>query len=170
MGRLSEEIGGGPVGLDACAFIFYLEENPRFLPLLDPVFTAVAEGRLEGATSALTLLETLVGPYRQSDEILAQRYETLLLTTRGLKLVGLSPKILKAAAHLRAVTRIKTPDAIQIASAVAAGCSSFVTNDRRLPSLPGLKILNLSDYLPTGSSVHEKRARTYGRARAMGRR
>jgi predicted nucleic acid-binding protein len=52
------------------------------------------------------------------------------------------------AAQLRAVhPSVRTPDALQLAAALSAGCSAFVTNDRDLPALPGLRILKLRDYL-----------------------
>ena len=61
------DIGDGPVGLDTVIFIYFIEEDPRFLPLLEPVFVAIDTGALEGVTSDVTLLETLVSPYRTSD-------------------------------------------------------------------------------------------------------
>jgi hypothetical protein len=42
---------------------------------------------------------------------------------------------------------VKTPDAIQLAAALGARCTAFVTNDRELPATPGLRILQLRDYL-----------------------
>jgi predicted nucleic acid-binding protein len=51
---------------------------------------------------------------------------------------------LRAAAQLRAATGIKTPDALQLVAALAAGCKTFLTNDRRLPSIPGLRVVQLS--------------------------
>ncbi len=41
---------------------------------------------------------------------------------------------------------VRTPDALQLAAAHSVSCTAFVTNDRRLPSSPGLKILQLSSY------------------------
>jgi predicted nucleic acid-binding protein len=54
---------------------------------------------------------------------------------------------LRAAAQLRGVHRaLKTPDALQLCAALAGGCTTFVTNDRGLPPIPGLRILQLNDY------------------------
>ena len=58
---------------------------------------------------------------------------------------------LRAVAQVRASTRVKTPDAMQLAAAMAAGCPVFLTNDDRIPSLQGLRTLVLEDYLPQGS-------------------
>ncbi len=50
-----------------------------------------------------------------------------------------------AAARLRAFHKIRTPDSIQMATAIIGKASFFLTNDIRLPSLPNLKTLVLND-------------------------
>jgi len=40
---------------------------------------------------------------------------------------------------------LRTPDSIQMATAITGGDSLFLTNDTRLPSLPGLKTLILDN-------------------------
>ena len=71
---LIREIGDGQLALDTVAFIYFIEEHPRFLPVLDPVFAAIDEGRLPAFASSLTLLEVLVIPYRAGNVPLAERY------------------------------------------------------------------------------------------------
>ncbi|MBI4611703.1 MAG: hypothetical protein HY726_22170 [Candidatus Rokubacteria bacterium] len=61
---LIEDLAPGPVGLDTPVFIYYIEEHPRFIPLLDPLFEAIDAGQIEGVTSGVSLKETLVVPYR----------------------------------------------------------------------------------------------------------
>jgi predicted nucleic acid-binding protein len=63
--------GRGRIGVDTAIFIYLIEEDPRFLPLVEPIFEDVAEGRREIVTSALTLLEVLVVPYRAGNAGLA---------------------------------------------------------------------------------------------------
>ena len=139
-------LGRGPVGLDTAIFIYYIEEHPRYLPLVEPLFAGVDEGQWEGVTSTLTLLETLVVPYRTGDAALAERCEALLARSRGLRLVELDRPLLRAAAQVRAAAGLKTPDALQIAAALRARCGVFLTNDRVLPAIPGLRILQLRDF------------------------
>jgi predicted nucleic acid-binding protein len=135
---------GGSVGVDTAVFIYFIEEHPTFLPLIRPLFQQADEGKRELVTSVLTLLEVLVVPYRVGNRALAERYEALLTRSRGIRLVDLSHDQLRAAAQLRAATGVKTPDALQIVAALSLGCKTFVTNDRRLPSVPGLRIVELS--------------------------
>ncbi|HLC40709.1 MAG TPA: PIN domain-containing protein [Methylomirabilota bacterium] len=70
----------------------------------------------------------------------------LLTRSRGLRLIDLERPLLRIAAQLRAKLSLKPPDAIQMAAALVAGCSAFLTNDRNIPSTQGLRILQLSDY------------------------
>lgn len=69
-------------------------------------------------------------------------------SSRGLTLMDFSFDQLRAAAHLRGVRpQVRTPDALQLAAAVGARCTALVSNDRRMPSLPRLPVLQLSDYV-----------------------
>jgi predicted nucleic acid-binding protein len=147
MGLLTD-LGTGPVGLDSSIFIYFLEENPELLPVVEPVFTAIAGGTITAVTSSLTLLEVLVQPLRRALPALAEEYEQILTQSSGLRLVPLDLRLLRAAAHLRAATQLKTPDAVHIASALMTGCTAFLTNDRRIPEVPGLRILRAQSYLP----------------------
>jgi predicted nucleic acid-binding protein len=144
---LIREIGDGPLALDTVVFIYYIEEHPRFLPVLDPVFAAIDKGRLPAIASSLTLLEVLVVPYRAGNVSLAERYEQVLTRSRGLRLVEIDRTQLRAAAQLRALyASLRTPDAIQVSAALSGGCSVLLTNDRDLPAVPGLRILQLGDF------------------------
>lgn len=144
---LIPDLGPGAVAVDTAVFICFIEEEPRFLPLVLPLFSEADEGKRELVTSALTLLEVLVVPYRAGNRQLAERYEQLLTRSRGIRMIELTRDQLRAAAQLRAATGAKTPDALHLVSALGAGCKTFVTNDRRLPSVPGLRVIQLSTYV-----------------------
>jgi predicted nucleic acid-binding protein len=142
-----DDVGQGPVGIDTVIFIYYLEEHPTYAGLVSPLFEALDESRCQGVTSTLTLLETLVVPYRAGDAVLADRYELLLSRSQGLHLVDLERDLLRAAARLRAAYAVKTPDAIQLAAALSKACTTFLTHDRPLSKVQGIRILQIGQYL-----------------------
>ena len=144
---LIEDLKPGPVALDTQVFIYFIEEERRFLPLVKALFEAIDRGDLVGVTSGLTLMEVLVVPYRSGNFALADRYEALLTNSRGLRFIEVDRRLLKAAAQIRATFKLKPPDAIQVAAALVGDCNSFLTNDRRIPAVPGLKFLQLKNYL-----------------------
>jgi len=143
---LIADIGPGAVAVDTAVFIYFIEDDPRYAPIVRPLFEQADRSERQLVTSALTLLEVLVVPLRAGDRQLAERYESLLTRGRGLRLVDITRAQLEAAASLRAVTGARTPDALQLAAAISTGCKTFVTNDRRLPAVPGLRVVQLSQY------------------------
>lgn len=144
---LIDDLGSGRVGVDTSIFIYFIEEDSQYLPLVAPLFHEADRGRRELVASTLTLLEVLVVPYRAGNQLLAERYEALLTRSRGIRLTELTRDLLRAAAQLRAATGVKTPDALQLVAALGSGCSAFLTNDRRLPRVPGLNVIQLGSYV-----------------------
>ena len=143
---LIDDLGPGTIALDTAIVIYFIEAAQPWLPLVAPLFRAADQGERELVTSAATLLEVLVVPFRAGDTALAARYEALLTRGRGLRLIDLTRGQLRRAAQLRAATGIRTPDALQLAAALEAGCVAFVTNDRRLPATAGLRIVQIGSF------------------------
>lgn len=144
---VSAALGRGPVAMDTAVFIYFIEEHPDFLPLIAPIFEQTARGERELVTSAVTLLEVLVVPYRAGNLTLADQYEALLTRSRGVSLVEIDGVQLRTAAQLRAAYRVRTPDALQLAAALSRRCATFLTNDRNFPELSGLRVVQLRDHL-----------------------
>jgi hypothetical protein len=57
-------LGSGPVGVDTAAFIYFIEAEMPFLGPVEALFKEASAGRLQLGTSALSLLEMPVVPYR----------------------------------------------------------------------------------------------------------
>jgi predicted nucleic acid-binding protein len=83
-------------------------------------------------------------PYRTGDAELADGYEELLSGARGIDIVPIDRDVLRTAARLRANSSLRTPDAIQLASALRRACTAFVTCDLRLRAFTGMKVVTIS--------------------------
>jgi predicted nucleic acid-binding protein len=141
------ELQGKTVDLDTAPLIYFIEENPHDLQVTDAFFTAMYRGEFSVVTSVLTVSEVLVYPLRAGNTILAQQYRDILFNSQGLKTIEVLPDIAENAAKLRADYNLRTPDAIQMATAIYGGVSFFLTNDIRLPSLPELTVLVLNQLI-----------------------
>jgi hypothetical protein len=75
---LIDDLKPGPIALDTQIFIYFIEEDGRYLPLIKPLFEAIDRSDLVAVTSGLSLMEVLVVPYRSGNFTLADRYESLL--------------------------------------------------------------------------------------------
>ncbi|CAD5945375.1 PilT protein-like protein [Planktothrix rubescens] len=88
-------------------------------------FRSFDRGYFRIVTSTVTLVEVLVYPLRLRNTILAQEYREILLNQEGLTVVELTPDIAEKAAQLRATYNLRSPDSIQMATAICEGASFF---------------------------------------------
>ena len=121
---------GTRVGLDTSLFIYFLQDHPRFGEWCATLFTRIEQRHLEAVTSTISLLEVLVQPYRDRDDELAQKMYALLATYPGIGWIPVTIEVADRAADLRARYNLKTPDAIQVATALTQHASLFLAGDK----------------------------------------
>ncbi len=138
-----DSLQGQIVGLDTAPLVYYIERNPGYIQTIRPFFEALEQGEFTIVTSMITLLEVLVHPIRHGNAQLAQEYRDILLNTPHLTTVIFSQDIAEEAARLRSIPSLRTPDAIQIATATQSGAMFFITNDIHLSTLPHIKAIVL---------------------------
>jgi predicted nucleic acid-binding protein len=73
---------------------------------------------------------------------LAEEYRNILLQSPALTTIPLDEGVAEEAAGLRARHHLRTPDAIQLATAIRSGASWYLTNDA-LGKLPEISVLVL---------------------------
>ena len=133
------------VGLDTSPFIYFVERNPLYVDIMREVFKRLTNGDFRARSSVITLTEVLVQPLRQNNQTLADEYRNLLYNGINFKLLPLNSSIAETAAQLRARYNLRTPDALQIATALENGCDAFLCNDKNLKRVTELKILILDE-------------------------
>ncbi len=138
-----DELRGKLIALDTAPLIYFIEEHPTYCPVVEPFFEQLDKGTVQVVTSVITLTEVLVKPLRDGDARLAEQYRDILLNIDGLTTVEVSAAVAEKAARLRSQYSLRTPDAIQIATALHTGASALLTNDIRWPALPDVHILTL---------------------------
>lgn len=135
------------VALDTAPLIAFIAKEEPYLDLVRPLFQAIDQGKIHAVTSIVTLIEVLVRPLREKDEKLAAQYEDILMHAEHLTTLPLDESIALQAAELRATLNLRTPDAIQVATALIGGADTFITNDKRLRVPSQLTRLTLDELL-----------------------
>jgi predicted nucleic acid-binding protein len=138
---------GQVIGLYTAPLIYFIESNESYLELVRLFFQGMSQGQFKVVTSTLTLTEVLVYPLRLGNKKLAKQYYDILTNQENLIILPVSVEIAEIAAQLRAVNNLRTPDAIQVATAIQQGARFFLTNDVRLASLSEIEILVLNNLL-----------------------
>ncbi len=132
--------------LDTAPIIYYIEENPKYLEILEEIFTPKKQNRFIFFSTVLTLIEVLVLPLKLKQFELANRYETIFKNSDYLNILPINNNIARLAAEIRAETGYKTPDSIQLAAAVDSSTEVFLTNDLRIKS-DRIKIITLEEMI-----------------------
>lgn len=114
---------------DSCVLIYRLQAVEPWNETIAKLLATKSEHRL--VLTELTRLECRVKPLRDNDDATLMAFECFFTSPR-IEYAPLSRQVFDLAAELRAYHRLKTPDALHLASALAAGCHEFWTNDRRL--------------------------------------
>jgi predicted nucleic acid-binding protein len=125
--------------MDSGPIIYFLESHRIFGPRFKPVFEAHAAGRVRFAVTTVTVAEVLTGPLRAGDEALVRRYRAIL---ESWQCIDLDVGIAESAARLRASLRLKLPDAVQAASALAINAAALVTHDRDFSKVKPLRVIS----------------------------
>lgn len=144
--RLDDALAGvTKLGFDTSPIIYFIEAHPQYDALATEVFQRAAHDTFIGVTSVISLTEVLVQPIRHGDTYLQQEYRDLLVYTAHFQTLSIDTPIAERAADLRARYNLRTPDALQLATALSAGCEAFLTNDATLKRVSDLRVLVLDE-------------------------
>jgi predicted nucleic acid-binding protein len=133
------------IAIDSNVFIYRIELHPAYDELTKVIFSWLEAPGHTAVTSTITMTELLVKPYATNDIPLVWRYFSLLSTFPNLDWYPTSLKVATRAAQLRAAHNMRTPDALQAATALVAEATGFVTNDAVFKRVPGFEPLILSE-------------------------
>ncbi len=135
------------VGVDSMVFIYHVERHDTYIDLTRILFTRIQSGKNKAVSSTLSLTEVLTAPLQRNRFDLTLLYRGLLMDYPHLSLHSLDHQTADQAAALRARYDISTPDAIQLATALAQKATAFVTNDKQLARVKELDVMLLDSYL-----------------------
>jgi predicted nucleic acid-binding protein len=130
---------------DTMVFIYHFEDHKRYAPITEILFGAWENGTHHGVTSVITLLEVLVKPKKDNNQDAIRDYKDLLLTFPNLSVFGVGSECAEIASDIRARYGIRTPDAIQIATALLEHATAFITNDDQLKQINELEVVLLDE-------------------------
>lgn len=137
MGEIAEK---SIIALDTNVFIYYFEENKKFLDRTKSIFQSIEKGKYKAVSSIITLAEILTFPKKQRDYLLVKEYSEILNNYPNLEFVNVDWEIVNLASSVRAKYSLTTPDAIQIATALLKNASYFLTADKTFQKIKEIKV------------------------------
>lgn len=117
------------IAIDTSPFIYHLTGDVRYTAFTGPLFSWIERRKDSAVTSTITMVELLTGPYSGGDQAQADAIYALGSRFPNLSWVAPTLAIADRAAWMRARHRLRTPDAIQLATAIEEKATAFVSND-----------------------------------------
>jgi len=142
-----ERLNNKYIALDVNLFIYLMEKSQIYFPPAKIIFEKIQKGQSFGVTSSLIYTEILSKPLQEKNQLLADMYRVFLATFPNLKIKDVDKNVAIIAAELRAKHKLKTPDAIYIASGIIEKADFFVTNDLRLKVVNEIEVITLDELL-----------------------
>lgn len=133
------------LAFDTAPIIYFVEANPHYDQTVTAIFQQIDKAQMTGLTSVISLCEVLVHPIRNGNRTLKNRYLDILQNSPNFHTKQISFVIAETAAELRAKYNLRTPDALQIATALENGCDAFLCNDKDLKKVAELPVLILDE-------------------------
>ena len=135
------------VFFDTAPFIYVFETKLPYKKLLTPVFLAVDAGTIRAVSSLITVVEILSKPYGLEQRDLIETYRQVFGRSSKIDVLPLTLETADLTAQVRGKYDLKTPDAIQWATAVLQNVDYFLTNDKRFKILNDDRVLIVDEYL-----------------------
>lgn len=135
------------VALDSMIFIYQFGKHPRFYPFVYYIFSLLNKKKLYVFTSLISLIETISFSELEVKPELIESYKNFFIKTENLETVNPNFEIADQAASLRRKYDLRTPDVIQLATAMISKAEVFITNDDRFRKIKELPILLLKDFV-----------------------
>lgn len=125
---------------DAMIFVYALERNPTYSSIVQSILQSMHRRGDSLLTSVFTLGEVLVGP-RTLGSISGSDRVKAYFASGAIEILPFTLEASEQFASIRAWTRVRSPDAVHLASASLAQVDVFLTNDRKLRNLtiPGIR-------------------------------
>lgn len=136
------------VGVDSPCFIYQFANHETYGPLTNILFETIARGEIEAITSTITVSEVFVLPERSGNPFLIAEYEKVFQRHPHMRVESVNWPQARLASKLRgAYPVLRTPDALQLATALFSGCTLFLTNDKRLKQVKEVSVMTLDEFL-----------------------
>jgi predicted nucleic acid-binding protein len=133
------------LAIDTAPIIYFIERKEPYFSLMKHIIQRIDSGKINAVSSVITLTEVLIQPYRLEKQTLADEYSNLLMNSSYFTLIPIDIKTANLAAKIRAQYNLRTPDAIQVSTAINLDCDAFLSNDLTFKRINDIKILILDE-------------------------
>lgn len=135
------------VGVDTMLFIYLFEKNQKYFPTVKEFFDLMEKEKIFIVTSIITPIEILSTSSLKNYPEKQQLYLSFFKKMKNLKIKEINWDLVEKVGYFRRKYSLRTPDAIQLVTAIETHAKIFVTNDKRFKKIKEIPVLILDEFV-----------------------
>ena len=152
MGSLNAALAklrGQRVYIDTNTLVYFFDRNPDYFTVVAEIIQACDRGEFIGFTGDAAVSELMVHPYQTHNPAEIARGKAFFARPNFITVLPHTTPIFDTASQFRAAGKgLKLIDALHYATAIAAGCQFFVTNDKDFGGIAAeVEVINLKSLI-----------------------
>ncbi len=131
--------------IDTAPLIYFFEKNEVYFEKINEVFNDLYEKNCQIVVSMITYIEISTLPVKLGNLKLAAKYREYFTNSNNLTLYPVNLLISEKTISYRAKYNLKTPDAIQLATAEICGADYVLSNDKEWSKINEVNVILIDD-------------------------
>lgn len=143
------KLRGQRVYIDTNTLVYFFDRNPVYFTAVAQIIQACDRGEFLGFTGDAAVSELMVHPYQTRNPAEIARGKAFFARPNFMTVLPHTTSIFDTASQFRATGKgLKLIDALHYATAIAAGCQFFVTNDKDFGGISAnVEVINLKSMI-----------------------
>jgi predicted nucleic acid-binding protein len=139
------KLHGQRVYIDTNTLVYFFDRNPAYFTAVAEIIQACDRGEFFGFTGDAAVSELMVHPYQTRNLAEIARGKAFFARPDFITVLPHTTAIFDTASQFRATGKgLKLIDALHYATAIAAGCQFFITNDKDFSGITAdVEVINL---------------------------
>lgn len=145
-----QDIQAKRVYFDTNGLIYFFDKHPVYFSAILPFIVACDKGEFLGFAGDLTVCELMVHPYRNQNQADIERAKQFFKRKNFIQTVSHTAEIFDTTSKIRACSKLKLPDALHLATAIANQCDFLLTGDVDFSQLPPeyqINVINFREFI-----------------------
>lgn len=135
------------IGVDTMLFIYLFENNKKYFSIIKEFFNLLEKEKIIVVTSIISPIEIIsissIEDYPEKQRL----YLSFFKKMKNLKVKEISWELVEKVGYFRRKYNLRTPDAIQLVTAIDSRAQIFITNDTRFKKITEISVLILDEFI-----------------------
>jgi len=135
------------IGVDTMFFIYLFENNKKYFSIVKEFFDLLEKEKITMITSIISPIEIISTSIMEDYPEKQRLYIGFFKKVKNLKVKEIGWDLVEKVGALRRKYNLRTPDAIQLATAIDSQAKIFMTNDTKFKKITEIPVLILDEFI-----------------------